>query len=726
MKTLHYTLLSAFLLFSVGNAFSQLTFSAGNDTTLCSSNPITLTATVGQSSGLPGVTTNISLFDDQWSPILPIGFTFQFFGINYQHCLISSNGIISFDTANALGQTPPGGYCQWPIGAAIPSTSDPVNCLMCCWQDLYPPGGGVVSYGTYGVAPNRVFVMNYNSIPYYSCTNLTFCSGVCIFETTNYIESYIVNKQLCPNWNGGAAIHGVQNAAGTIAFWVPGRNYPTQWTAVNDAWRFSPTGANTYSVAAIPYLPPIAGAVGSFNWYEVNTPGTSLGSSSTIPVLPIATTTYVASYTSCGTTVTDTVVVYVNPLTATVTSNAPSCNSSLDGSIMVTPGGAVGPWTVSYIDSATGGIIATHPGVTVSDQQLNLGIGTYIISVMNSSGCIWLDTVYFFAITPPAVFTDAPVTICAGSPVQFTSQTVGNVVGYDWNFGDNATASTQNPSHSYAQGGTYIIQYVAFFVGGCSDTAYDTLFVWDNIVASFTYAPLNICNGDTVHFTDQSSQHPISWSWNLDDNAVAATQNTQHAYTANPKTNNLYNITLTVTDSLCGVSSSTLPINVFYNPQPYIGRDTNICPGEEVMIDAGYAGNAFVWSNGMTTETLLVPFDAIGQYSVIVNNNGCYGYDTIVIGMECDLFMVNAFTPNGDGLNDIFHPAGDKVSSFKMWVYNRWGEQVDYLESNNIMDGWDGKHNGIESEMGTYVYQIEAKFRNGGSTTQKGNVTLIR
>src|ERR1043166_4689081 len=118
MKMLRYLLLTISLFLSAGNVFSQLTFSAGNDTTLCSANPIMLTATVGNSSGLPGVTTAITLNDDQWSPILPIGFTFQFFGNNFTQCLISSNGIISFDLVNSNGQTPPGGYCPWPISAA--------------------------------------------------------------------------------------------------------------------------------------------------------------------------------------------------------------------------------------------------------------------------------------------------------------------------------------------------------------------------------------------------------------------------------------------------------------------------------------------------------------------------------------------------------------------------------------------------------------------------------
>jgi hypothetical protein len=63
---------------------------------------------------------------------------------------------------------------------------------------------------------------------------------VILYETSNNIEMHIQNKPLCTAWNGGYAIEGIQDATGTQAAYVPGRNYPTQWMASNDAWRFSP------------------------------------------------------------------------------------------------------------------------------------------------------------------------------------------------------------------------------------------------------------------------------------------------------------------------------------------------------------------------------------------------------------------------------------------------------------------------------------------------------
>ncbi len=173
--------------------------------------------------------------DDQYSGPIPIGFPFCFYGASYDSLIIGANSIISFDTQLASG------YCQWPIGAAIPSASNPVNTIFFSWQDLYAPAGGTVSYQTIGSSPNRKFVVDFDSVPFYSCTGMLFTGEVKLFETTNVIEMDIAQKQVCQPWNGGNAIEGIQNSLGTSAVVVPGRNYPTQWTATNDAWSFTPT-----------------------------------------------------------------------------------------------------------------------------------------------------------------------------------------------------------------------------------------------------------------------------------------------------------------------------------------------------------------------------------------------------------------------------------------------------------------------------------------------------
>jgi hypothetical protein len=187
----------------------------------------------------------VTMLDDHYTGLIPIGFPFCFYGASYDSLSIGDNAVLCFNTNCAHS------YCNWPIPAAIPSSSDPMNAILFAWQDLYCAGGGSVKYQTIGSSPNRKFIVEFDSVPMYSCTTMFFSGQVKLFETTNMVEMDIEQKQLCPGWNGGYAIEGMQNSLGTSAVSVSGRNYPGQWTAANDGWTFTPT-CNVCSGVGIP------------------------------------------------------------------------------------------------------------------------------------------------------------------------------------------------------------------------------------------------------------------------------------------------------------------------------------------------------------------------------------------------------------------------------------------------------------------------------------------
>ena len=86
---------------------------------------------------------------------------------------------------------------------------------MAPWQDINPGLGGIVEWGSFGTAPNRVFVVRWYQIPMFSCTSDLFCSALYLYEGSNIIETYIENKPLCAAWNGGSIW--ITNACGIIA-----------------------------------------------------------------------------------------------------------------------------------------------------------------------------------------------------------------------------------------------------------------------------------------------------------------------------------------------------------------------------------------------------------------------------------------------------------------------------------------------------------------------------
>lgn len=89
-----------------------------------------------------------------------------------------------------------------------------------------------------------------------------------------------------------------------------------------------------------------------------------------------------------------------------------------------------------------------------------------------------------------------------------------------------------------------------------------------------------------------------------------------------------------------------------------------------------------------------------------------------------DIYVPNAFTPNGDGKNDIVYVHSETVKSLSFYIYSQWGEQLFY--SNNVATGWDGNYKGKRQPVGVYVYYLKAIMENGRELNKKGTITLIK
>ena len=698
-------------------AFAQLTLPqvihAGPDDTICSNIPVNLTCTID--SGTQG---NLLIIqDDTYSQIVNIGFPFTFFGNTYTQCLLSTNAYITFDLTGPPGGGGPGTYSPWPIGSPIPSAADPVNSIMGPWHDVDPsvPSSGNMSFGTFGTAPNRFFVFNFCSIPMFSCNNLLFTGQIILYEGSDIIETHIGNKPLCASWNTGQAIHGLQDATGTNAVVVPGRNSGVQWTTSNEGTQFVPSG-NTYIINSIPYN-PVPFAASPPQWTTLA--GQIVGNGFSISVSPTQTTSYIVSTTDCAVS-RDTVTVFVGTFTSNDSIVNPSCNSLADGSIFTTPNGNTGPYTYIWTNDV-GGIIHTS-NTNGGDGVPNLGSGVYHVIITNSFGCSITQDFTLTAGNYNAAFVYSPLNICNGSPVSFTDASTGNINGYNWNFGDGGTSTQQNPSHTFTQDGPVTVQLIVGITGGCTDTATVQLNIIPVIVADYIYSPATACTGVPISYTDLSSNNPIQWVWDFGDASGSTTQNPSHSFA----TSGTYNVTLQVIDSLCGSSSITQSIDINYIPNPYLGLDTGLCVTEKITLDAGYAGNAFLWSTGATTQTITVTASDPSWFWVTVNNAGCTGTDSIFIDIKCDVNLPNAFSPNSDGKNDLFRPITKKVDAYELHVFNRWGNEVYTYNGSGSGGGWDGTYKGTDAEVGVYDYYLKAKFINGVFYEQQGNVTLLR
>jgi gliding motility-associated-like protein len=136
-----------------------------------------------------------------------------------------------------------------------------------------------------------------------------------------------------------------------------------------------------------------------------------------------------------------------------------------------------------------------------------------------------------------------------------------------------------------------------------------------------------------------------------------------------------------------------------------------------------YSGQ-YLWQDGSTQSYFLV--SDTGTYTLQVSNICGTSAGAIVVAQGlCVLRMPNAFTPNGDGHNDVFRVKYPfSVSSFVMVVYDRWGQAV--FQTKNIGDGWDGTIHGSPAPAGTYVWYISLVDFQGKLQQGKGTLELIR
>jgi gliding motility-associated-like protein len=133
-----------------------------------------------------------------------------------------------------------------------------------------------------------------------------------------------------------------------------------------------------------------------------------------------------------------------------------------------------------------------------------------------------------------------------------------------------------------------------------------------------------------------------------------------------------------------------------------------------------------VGSSVSFTDNLADP-DAVSlKYRIVTTcPTGTPSYSNIFeINHELKLFLPDAFTPDGDGNNDVFFAKGKYVKDFKMTIFNRWGEIVFFSDQFSI--GWDGKYKGEVATMDAYAYMVEATDKFGNKLTRKGTVTLLR
>ncbi|NLK53510.1 MAG: PKD domain-containing protein [Bacteroidales bacterium] len=244
----------------------------------------------------------------------------------------------------------------------------------------------------------------------------------------------------------------------------------------------------------------------------------------------------------------------------------------------------------------------------------------------------------FWINVPQTEFTATPRTITAGQSVQFTDQSTNSPTSWSWNFGDGGTSTLRNPSHTYNTTGTYTVRLTTTNSAG-SDEEIKSNYITVTLpviapVTAFYGTPRTITAGQSVQFTDKSTNSPTSWNWNFGDGGTSTLRNPSHTY----HTAGTYTVTLTAINS-AGSDGETKTGYITINPSviapvaAFTGSPRTITAGQNVQFTDQSTNNPTSWSwsfgdgGTSTTRNPSHVYNTAGTFTVTLTATNSAGSD---------------------------------------------------------------------------------------------------
>lgn len=330
---------------------------------------------------------------------------------------------------------------------------------------------------------------------------------------------------------------------------------------------------------------------------------------------------------------------------------------------------------------------------------------------------------------------------CDNGLATFTNYTLSNdpITSTIWDFGDGNTSTASDPSHNYTVPGTYFIKLSVNTQFNCPNSFVDTIRVYRTPVISITGKD-SVCLNTPETFLGNIAQpdSTIKWLWNFGNGNTSQLQNGVTGFTIPGN----YNIQLVASNKLGCADTALHPVNAVPKSTAIPTSDPiTILSGGDAPLNMKYTGPiiSYNWipSQNLSCNNCPVPVanpQFTTKYAVnITDRYGCVGKGEVTVKVVCNgenFFVPNTFSPNNDGVNDIFYPRGTGLDRAKtLRIFNRWGEVV--FEKHDIpinvsSVGWDGTWKGKKADAGVYVYQLEIYCKNGELISYNGNITLIR
>jgi gliding motility-associated-like protein len=399
---------------------------------------------------------------------------------------------------------------------------------------------------------------------------------------------------------------------------------------------------------------------------------------------------------------------------------------------------------ITALINPTGGSgVWSGPGVTDSGNNADgvfnpaaAGVGTWNLTfTAGGGGCVVTNTVQMTVNSSSNGTINAAGPFCiTDNSVNLTTITPGGV--FSGPGITNPATGTFNPA--LAGAGTSTIQYA--IGGNCPATGQLNIIVHPQPIISITSNLNQGCDPTDISFiANVPAPGNGNSQWDFGDGNLANTQNIIHTYSDTGQ----FDVSFIYTDAN-GCSDTVINNNMIWiHPQATAAFAAN--PNETTIIDptvqfVNQSINAISYYWQLTPDSFSTLTNPIWNYTdpgtynimlIATNQWGCADttYNTVIVNPDVALYVPNAFSPGDDnGINDVFTPylSGTDVSSFKMEIYDRWGEQI--YATQDITKGWNGRKNnsGELVQIDVYVWKIYYKNDENKSVSKIGHVTILK
>lgn len=564
-----------------------------------------------------------------------------------------------------------------------------------------------------------------------TCTNTATSTVTVVNNPTITVNnaSICIGQQTATLTANGAASYtwspatGLSSSNGSTVNANPATS--TTYTITGSIGTCTATGASIVTVNPLPNITATSTVICNGDAATLTANGattytwSTLSTTNTITVSPSSTTVYtVAGTDGNGCINSTTASVTVNALPVVTVNSAAICVGS---SVILTANGAlVCTWSPATGLSATvGNSVNASPATTT----------VYTITGTDANSCSSSATGTVTVNTLPVVTVNS-ATICAGLSANM-SATGANT--YNWNPSAGLSSSTiSNPTAS--PGATIIYTVTGTDINNCQGTATSTVTVNALPPAQITPPVSWGCVPVCVNLADTVPVSNATYSWNFGNGTTANTPTVQTCYATAAN----YTVTLLVTDSNGCKNTAIATVQAYPVPKAnfaYSPESTTILAPEIQFYDLSNGANIVTstWYFGdgdsTTQNNPLHTYADTGLYYphlVVISDNGCWNdlWLVLYIAPEYLIYVPNAFTPNGDNLNDVFLPKGEGITEYKLRIYDRWGMQV--FTSDKITEGWNGMKGETVYQEDVYVWSIELRNNKGEPKHLSGVVSLLK